>query len=325
VAAVGRKYVAAFVAGGITAALGVWLNAEVRAQSSAGAMLVCAGADGVLHVAEVAPTCKPGETSLYLFPQAQSPQRDESDTSQSASRQRKLADLERQAANLERVNPHSAATTVAPFNVVDRNGKTVFSVTNDDAYGTYAQLFNNEGYSSVTFMAFDKGGLLRAASPKGPALELKAMDPKELGLYIVDGSGKSVELGRDPDAGTYRLRFVGKRGLVAGIGQSKLAGNPPLAYVADAGAIKARMYITQDTHRGKFSVSKDGINEIAVLSEGSSGGGVLTLYNSSGETPMVDAGAAAGGFGLVRAGPGAFKPGYGVLGLPGSYISGKPQ
>jgi hypothetical protein len=40
---------------------------------------------------------------------------------------------------------------------------------------------------------------------------------------------------------------------------------------------------------------------------------------------MVDAGVEPGGFGVVRAGPAAFKSGFGLLGLPGSYIAGKPQ
>ena len=40
---------------------------------------------------------------------------------------------------------------------------------------------------------------------------------------------------------------------------------------------------------------------------------------------MVDAGTVGGPVGRVRAGPGAFKPGYGVRGLPGSFIYGKPK
>jgi hypothetical protein len=40
---------------------------------------------------------------------------------------------------------------------------------------------------------------------------------------------------------------------------------------------------------------------------------------------MVAAGVQPGGFGVVQAGPGSFSPGYGLLGLPGSYIAGKPQ
>jgi hypothetical protein len=39
---------------------------------------------------------------------------------------------------------------------------------------------------------------------------------------------------------------------------------------------------------------------------------------------MVEAGSTADGIGVVRAGPDGFKPGLGVLGLPSSYISGKP-
>ena len=38
---------------------------------------------------------------------------------------------------------------------------------------------------------------------------------------------------------------------------------------------------------------------------------------------MVEAGTLDTGIGLVKAGPGAFQPGFGPLGLPGSYIAGK--
>lgn len=63
---------------------------------------------------------------------------------------------------------------------------------------------------------------------------------------------------------------------------------------------------------------------IAELTEGETQGGRLALFNSKGEN-MVVAGVVAGGFGVVRAGPEGFKSGGLLLGLPGSYIAGRPN
>ena len=75
---------------------------------------------------------------------------------------------------------------------------------------------------------------------------------------------------------------------------------------------------------GLFAITNGSGQSIAELTEGESKGGRLALFSSSGEN-MVVAGVDAGGFGVVRAGPESFKPGYGLLGLPGSYIAGKRQ
>jgi hypothetical protein len=73
-----------------------------------------------------------------------------------------------------------------------------------------------------------------------------------------------------------------------------------------------------------FTIFNNNQQSVAELTEGESKGGRLAIFNSSGEN-MVVAGVAEEGFGVVRAGPEAFKPGVGILGLPGSFIMGKKQ
>jgi hypothetical protein len=54
------------------------------------------------------------------------------------------------------------------------------------------------------------------------------------------------------------------------------------------------------------------------------GNGRMELFNNAGLV-MVQAGVNEYNVGVVRAGPAGFHPGVGILGLPGSFISGKAE
>ena len=130
-------------------------------------------------------------------------------------------------------------------------------------------------------------------------------------------------VGQLPGSNNYRALFYRTEGgrVVAGLGQA--ANGKGIAYVADTeGVHRADLAVGADG-KAKISISDSTAKDVAVLTEGERSAGLFTLYGSGGQ-PMVVAGVDAGGFGVVRAGPESFKPGFGLLGLPGSYIAGKP-
>jgi hypothetical protein len=91
-----------------------------------------------------------------------------------------------------------------------------------------------------------------------------------------------------------------------------------------AGNKRVRLDCESAQGSGMVAVSNvDGL-DVAMLSARAAGSsGLLQLTNGSG-TVMVEAGVLATGIGAVRAGPGGFQHGLGFLGLPASYIEGKP-
>jgi hypothetical protein len=86
----------------------------------------------------------------------------------------------------------------------------------------------------------------------------------------------------------------------------------------------AMMYVQPSTNSGIVEVVNAAGVAVASLWTGEGGDGRLHLRNASGQV-MVEAGVTVGGIGVVRTGPHSFNPGIGFLGLPGSYIAGKPQ
>ena len=93
--------------------------------------------------------------------------------------------------------------------------------------------------------------------------------------------------------------------------------------MADEAGIVRAILSTDQSKKGLVNIFNGLGQAVAALTEGAAAGGLLQLSNSGGEV-MVEAGVAAQGFGVVRAGPDGFKPGLGFFGVPGSYIAGKP-
>jgi hypothetical protein len=306
-----------FVAGCLTAAAaGTWI-AELGAQSG-GVRLVCVGEDGGLRLSASSPTCQAGQKSLYVFADFRGTQEDSSAAGVQASRERKLAELERQVTSLEkRTGPRDfRGTMVAPFTVVDRNNAPVFSVI--DLNG--ATLVSTGPGDALALQARDDGGRMIS----GPVDAGLAAGDISFGFQSVEEREHGVRLGKSSTSGYYNLRFVGQNGqLLAGLGESSVGTG--LAFVADKqGELRARMYIKSKTFHGALAIGHNENFFVTEMTEGDSGGGQLRLLNSTG-VPMVEAAAYKDGYGVVAAGPRGFKSGYGVLGLPGSYIVGKAQ
>jgi hypothetical protein len=308
----------AFAAGCVIAAAGAYGVADLRAQTG-GVILVCVAEDGAMRLPEPSPTCQAGQKSLYLFSDFAGSQQDPSNGSDAVARQRRVAQLERQIANLEKSTgpKHFGNTVVAPFTVVDRDGGRVFRVTHS---GNLAYASAGTGSAAVSLMVDDQGGELEVGG-----LSVGRSGFNDSGFEIRTSEGKGVELGLD-DSGNYALQARGKGGrLVAALGQAAVGSG--LAFVSDSlGVEKASMRVFSDgaaIRRGAFDVLNKSSTVVARLTQGDSGGGLMTLTNSFG-LQMVEAGSSADGYGVVRAGPESFKSGFGVLGLPGSYITGKP-
>ena len=73
---------------------------------------------------------------------------------------------------------------------------------------------------------------------------------------------------------------------------------------------------------GRFDVSGSDGKSVVTLTK--SRGGYLLICAAGGcGNPMVEAGD-EGGYGVVRTGPNGYQPGVGLMGVPGSFIIGKP-
>ena len=313
------RSVLAFAAGCLTAGLVAWLVTDVRAQEPGGRVIhVCVSNDRVLHLTAPLTGCPAGESSLQLKPANDAtPQPDSKDSPLDKARmdalERRIKQLEDSAAGGTLAN-----RVVAPFEVVDRAGKRIFLVRADSPQ---VAVYNPDGKPVARIGAGDAGGYFAGASSTQEIEAAIGASGARANVIVRENGITRIDAGKDDTAENYRLKIFGSTGtLLAGIGQTTT--NTGMAVVSDAsGDVKARLLATTQ-HKGKLSIH-NGDKEIAVLTEGANAGGLLEVYSSGGQT-MVAAGVAAEGYGIVRAGPEAFKPGYGVLGLPGSYLTGKP-
>src|ERR1035437_4016711 len=311
------KIILAFALGClVTLAIGR-LVVHVRAQGDdqGGNIHLCADKDGVMRLTAPTATCPNGQRSLVLKKASSDAQVDEPKENPD---EKKLEDINRRLQKLENMGCAGLAKRItAPFEVVDREGKRVFYVDKNAA-----GVFNSTGKLSTWMVANPEGGLFVAQSEKS-TVYFGINEAVTTGFGIKENGQLRVALGRNPDAGTYSLRFVNASGQsIAGIGES-FDTKAGLALIYDqSGNRKASIGVTPD---GKGSVEVFGGNKKAIsqLTEGSHNGGRLLVYSSDG-TVMVEGGD-AGGYGIVRAGPMGFNPGVGLLGLPGSFIMGKQQ
>lgn len=302
---------------------------------SAGTVHLCETAQGTLRMVAADAPCPAGRKSLYvrIATTAASTDRCESPhaAQEVAAARRQLAQLEIKVKEMEQAAARGEtgnSRVVAPFKVVDRAGRPLFSVEGGEVY-VDVKVYNTAGKVVAGVTGKPGGGVVYARSATkalSAALgEVAPMGQGHIGLSIEENEMPRIWLARNVGTQTYQLQFYSSSDKqVAGIGEAIGGGGG--VFVADrAGTRKALMGITRDGKGIVWITSGRGEAAVASLTQGASGGGLLNIWSSKGGQPMVEAGVAAGGFGVVRAGPESFKPGYGVLGLPGSYISGKPK
>ena len=316
-----------FVAGSaVTMFLG-WSTALTSAQPAASAssdIHVCVAADNVLHLVDSATSCPAGQRSMFFKgggataagPQSDAPKNTPPDSSRPCADPARLNDLELELQGLE-ISANQGALSrkvVAPFEVVDRNGKRLFLVDKNAAV-----LYNSYGLGLAKIAASDNGGYFQGTSSNRTLSATIGSSGEDSGLLINDGKVR-VDLGRNPDNDTYRAKFYGKTGnVVAAMGQAPATMGGAVQVYTSEGALRALVDQSPETQKGRVAVWQ-GERAVALLTEAAHGG-MLAIYSSSGED-MVEAGVVPGGFGVVRAGPAGFNPGVGLLGLPGSYIAG---
>jgi hypothetical protein len=323
-----RFNVLAFASGCIATSLVVWIAPGVLAQSE-NAVNVCVEPDGIMRLVD-APPCPPGQEHLFFKkPEVEVDKPDDLNRPDSPASMLKvrIAELERQLKNLEdaALNGDLGSRVVAPFSVVDREGKLLFLVDRADGM-VKAEVYNPAGESVAVMAGTSNGGQFsaRSGSSGGLVTHFGINGSGRAGLQVLENGEPRVELGRDPvQAGNYRLRVLGKgQKPIASIGQN--SEGTGLAYIADTqGQIRAMLAASGD--KGGLAGIYDPSTQlsIAALMQGDNGGGAMRIWGRGGGQPLVDAGVDEKGVGVVRAGPDGFKPGMGVLGLPGSYISGK--
>jgi hypothetical protein len=302
-----------FAAGCSTGMMLFWTRADLRAEGPS-AIHVCASGDGVLRLATES-GCPAAQTSLYLPGPGAQQTGDGKPKTDSASRQ-KVADLERHIAELEKAGgvkelPHTAE---APFEVKDRSGNVVLRVDQKTV-----SLFTR-AKPVMQMLASDDGGRFKARSATVDMDVSLLAEGKTIGVVVNEAGTTRTRLGTGEDK--YTLTIHEKSGnMVAGIGQEQATTGSGAVVVGDqAGVMKAGLQVID--RRGMVAVESTARVGVAILNEGVNGGGHLQIAGPDRQV-MVEAGVAKEGYGIVRAGPAAFAPGYGVLGLPGSYIMGK--
>lgn len=319
-----------FLSGGLVTGLIGWTTIPASARQATSAtpgLHVCVAPDGVLRVVDASAACPAAERSM-LLPTSGA----DRDSTKDASKNKaptdpnagcadptRVAQLKQQLEDLEATAGQSTlgSRVIAPFEVVDRDGKRVFRVDE----GVVA-LFNTNGKAVAQIHANPTGGYFSGTSADSEMGAAIGAVGDQSGLRIYDKVTR-VDLGRDPQFDTYRAKFFNKAGtLVAGMGQSQSSGGGGAALIFDSsGELRAAVDLANsDGFKGRVAVwSKN--HEIATLTEAKAGG-LLAIYGSGGQR-MVEAGVLPDGVGIVRAGPDGFSPGVGLLGLPGSFIMGK--
>ncbi len=314
------QLVLVFAAGCATAATAGWMTTALRAQAQPPAppnvVHVCAAPEGTLRVTPPRASCPAGQQSMFFRRSAEAPPAQAPDETPGTTDARVKA-LERRIAELEGQASRTGLTrrVTAPFEVMDRNGKRVFAVTEDRD----AILYSAAGDGLVRFGARNTGGFVMTRPSAGPQRVLISADGSESGLQITEGDAIRARIGTKGD-GDYRMVVFSKDGKtpVAALGEFQQHGG---AFIFDQAGERAGMYAEEGI--GKVVVYNKQVIPVASLSEGKSAGGLFLLTSSSGER-MVAAGVQPEGFGVVQAGPASFMQGAGI-GLPGSYIAGKPK
>lgn len=323
------------------AALG-WFGPTAFAQLAGDqpVIYVCAAGDGVLRLIPPGASCPAGESRLRLK-RAEGdlePPKSDADSGKGACPDSsKLEELARRLQDLEDATSEGGVTkrVTEPFEVVDRQGRKILSVVHeDDTSSNVLRLFNAGDPKSVAQMrASAGGGYFMGRSSAGKLFAAIGAGAGQVSVVIGDENdsdqqhtGDRVRLGLLRGQQNYQLQFLSAGGnKLASIGESAETRAGVASVFDTRGTWRAAMmYSGFAKDKGVLAIGGGGPKQIAELAEGSNGGGVLRLYTGQG-TAIVEAGVTAEQFGVVRAGPESFKPGLGLLGLPGSYISGKPN
>jgi hypothetical protein len=281
---------------------------------------VCIDKDDVMHVVVPIAICPSGQRSArlkYALADVDSdkPPKDTSlDTAKVEGLNRRLSRLDEMGCAAFRKNK-----VVAPFEVVDRSGKRIFSVI-ENAAG----LFNGGNYPAATFMA-EKGGGLFKAQGGDMRVSFGISAPRLAGVTVTEKDQPRIEIGKSLITGAYKSVFLSASGqLIAGVGESPSSKAGAVLINNAQGNQRAIMEVT-DNGRGRVGIMSGSGKPIVALTEGESGGGVFYVCAAGGncDPVMVSAGTNESGVGVVATGPRFYISG--PTGAPGSFLIGKKQ
>jgi hypothetical protein len=326
-----KDWVFGFTFGCLGATAAGWVTSELRAQEhTAGEVHVCIGEDRALRLTGAMEPCAGGQRRFTLKEAGVEPlephepgreRAHDAEPKGAAVLKERLADFDRRLDVMEVQSERGELgnKVVAPFEVIDRDGKVIFRVEEEAV-----RLYNGAGKAVAQMRANEDGGYFLGVSADAELVAAIGVSGQMAGVMLTEGGVTRLDLGRHKTAGSYRLRVFGPAGQsIAGIGERPDIG-VGTTYVADGtGQIRAAM-IVQEEGKGQIYINNRSGTMVLAATEGLTGGGLLEIMNASGDR-MVAAGVVEGGVGVVRTGPGSFSPGHGLLGLPGSYIAGKPD
>jgi len=233
---------------------------------------------------------------------------------------RKLRELERRVQELEERAAKGrllGSRVYAPFEVINEAGYRTFMVEDG-----YVRFYNSAGTLSAVVVMNENGGYFMGRSATDNISATVGASGASANVFVTERDVNRISLGRN-DKGRYGLRVYEPGGkIVAGIGQSN--GDDGVVTVSDAqGNQRAAMFVSQEGG-GMLQVLNKAGQPVGSLYATGAGNGRMELLNNAGVI-MVQAGVNEYNVGVVRAGPAGFHPGVGILGLPGSFISGKAE
>jgi hypothetical protein len=318
----GLKILLTFVPGFLVASMIELVVVPVKAQDVHGPVHVCVAKDGVLKGVPYAAGCPQGERSL-LLKKAHASGGGEVKKSENTSSIDKtsLEDLNRRLIKLEELGcaAFGKRRVFAPFEVVDRSGKRIFSVI-ENAAGLF-----DGGDTPVARIVADRSGGLFGASGGDVRVSFGINDPRLDGVSVTEQGRTRLELGKGLSKGNYSLLFLSSSDhVIAGLGESP-DNKAGLMLINDGqGNQRAIMEVMADGS-GRVGIMSGTGKPIAALTAGQKGAGIFYTCAAGGscDPPMVSAGTIDSGVGVVRTGPRFYISG--PTGAPGSFLIGKKQ
>jgi hypothetical protein len=289
---------------------------------------VCVDKDDVMRVVASTASCPNGQRSIVLGSAVTAdgsgnPVDKSRDKSPNPSLdQAELKDLNVRLIKLEEMGCAAlrANKVVAPFEVVDPSGKTVFTVT-ESAIGRFVGLLDGSGVPIDAIVADQKGGFF-SAKGGDTRVSFGIVDPTIAGVNVSQGNKSRASLGKSLEKGNYRLAFVSSAGQpLAAIGEHP-ASKQGLLLINDSGGAQKAVMEVLDDGSGRVGIMSNSPRPIAALTDDGRGG-VFYACGAGGRCdPMpVAAGTNERGVGLVATGPRFYLGG--PTGAPGSFLIGK--
>ena len=274
-------------------------------ESSHQPVIVCVGQDRVLRSVKTTQPCADGE-KRHALAEAKSELEDPKvvDTGEPKGTKHpseaRVSTLEEEVRQLQReLIKMNELMYQAPFAVTDKNGKPIFVVQETPA-GPSVEL-RAKGVPVVQFGMGPKGNPgVRVRSPSGQiAASLGAvLEGGFGGVHVYDGTSELP-----------RAFLYGR-------------AEEPMVAVSKNGVTPLAALTVDKDGKPRVAINNQSGVAVASLLPGIDDDGVLRLGDAAGNT-MVEAGV-AGGVGQVRAYP-LGNPGAGLLGMPGTFISGRKR